>query len=246
MSELLKQNERTALEYLTAASDLPSVLRKEIKHALDVYDVSVKLLHESYQTLADVTTKRNAAQNTAHKIVAKCLHENQKLNAEKLIAEIVELNARVAAAQLHVQTFTQANQTLKSQATGFYTTALDELLRWVAVQRAKDLLGYGDVLPAAVLHVYNSLQFRWYPSWSDGLDIAPQELNRLPLVWLSNWADKHRASLAWVFSEIAAGNYKWVQVPKRKDPVLCLQLTNAIVTLPPVPRATAMQPVVVF
>jgi len=246
MSELLKQNERTALEYLSTASDLPSVLRKEIKHSLDVYDVSVKLLHESHQTLADVTTKRNTAQITAHKVVAKCLHENQKPTTEKLVAEIVELNARVAAAQLHVLTFTQANQTLKSHATGFYKTALDELLRWVAVQRAKDLLGYGDVLPAAVLHVYNSLQFRWYPTWADDLDIAPQELNRLPLVWFAHWSDKHRASLAWVFNEIATGNYKWVQVPKRKDPVLCLQLTNEIVTLPPVPRATAVQPVLVF
>jgi len=246
MSQLLKQNERTALEYLTAATDLPLVLRKEIKHALDVYDVSVKLLHESHQNLATLTTKRNTAEITAHKIVAKCLDENQKPNTEKLVAEIVELNARVTAAQLHVLTFTQANQTLKSHATGFYTTALDELLRWVAVQRAKDLLGYGDVLPAAVLHVYNSLQFRWYPTWADGLDIAPQELNRLPLVWLSNWSEKHRASLAWVFNELATGNYKWVQVPKRKDPVLCLQLTNAIVTLPPVPRATATQTTVIF
>lgn len=246
MSQLLKQNERTALEYLSTAKDLSPVLRQEIENALNVYDVSVKLLQESHQTLSDVITKRNVAQNTAYKTVAKCLVENKKPNGEKLVAEIVELNARVAAGQLHVQLFTQTNHTLKSHATGFYTTALDELLRWVAAQRAKDLLGYGDVLPAAVLHVYNSLQFRWYPTWADGLDIAPQELNRLPLVWLAHWSEKHRASLAWVFSEIAAGNYKWVQVPKRKDPVLCLQLTNAIVALPPVPRATATQPAVVF
>ena len=246
MSQLLKQNERTALEYLSTAKDLSTVLRQEIESALNVYDVSIKLLHESHQALANVVTKRNVASSTAYKAVAKCLIENKKPNTEKLVAEIVELNAKVAAAQLHVLTETQANQTLKSHATGFYTTALDELLRWVAVQRAKDLLGYGDVLPAAVLHVYNSLQFRWYPTWADNLDLAPQQFNKLPLIWLSHWSDKHRASLAWVFNELATGNYKWVQVPKRKDPVLCLQLTNAIVTLPPVPRATATQPVVVF
>lgn len=245
MSQLLKQNERTALEYLSTASDLVPVLRKEIKHALNIYDVSVKLLQESHQTLAAITTKRNTAQNTAHKIVTKCLLENQKPNTEKLVAEIVELNARVTAAQLHQQTLTQTNQTLKSHATWFYTTALDELLRWVAVQRAKDLLGYGDVLPAAVVHVYNSLQFRWYPTWADGLDLAPQELNRLPLVWQAHWSVKHRASLAWVFNELATGNYKWVQVPKRKDPVMCLQLTNEIVALPPVPKDKA-QPVTSF
>jgi hypothetical protein len=246
MSQLLKQNERTALEYLSTAKDLSPVLRQEIESALNVYDVSLEMVRESHQTLAAITTKRNAAKNAAHKTVVRCLLENKIPNTEKLVTEIVELELKVTAAQIKTLTLTQSNQTLKSHATGFYTTALDELLRWVAVQRAKDLLGYGDVLPAAVLHVYNSLQFRWFPSWSDGLDLAPQEFNRLPLVWLAHWSDKHRASLAWVFNELATGNYKWVQVPKRKDPVMCVQLTNAIVTLPPVPRATAMQPVVVF
>ncbi len=246
MPEILKQNDRTALEYLSAARDLSPVLRKEIQSALNIYDLSIQLLYESRQSLVTVINKLNTATNTAHKTVVKSLLENKKPNTEKLIAEIVELKLQVTAAQLHVKTSLQAFQMLKSHATGFYTTALDELLRWVAVQRATDLLGYGDVLPAAVLHVYNSLQFRWYPTWADDLDLAPQEFNRLPLVWLSNWSDKHRASLAWVFNEVAAGHYKWVQVPQRKDPVMCLQLTNAIVTLPPVPRATATQPGVVL
>jgi hypothetical protein len=121
MPEILKQNDRTALEYLSAARDLSPVLRKEIQSALNIYDLSIQLLYESRQSLVTVINKLNTATNTAHKTVVKSLLENKKPNTEKLIAEIVELKLQVTAAQLHVKTSLQAFQMLKSHATGFYT-----------------------------------------------------------------------------------------------------------------------------
>jgi hypothetical protein len=73
MPEILKQNDRTALEYLSAARDLSPVLRKEIQSALNIYDLSIQLLYESRQSLVTVINKLNTATNTAHKTVVKSL-----------------------------------------------------------------------------------------------------------------------------------------------------------------------------
>lgn len=133
---------------------------------------------------------------------------------------------------------------------------VDDLVRLVAVERARDLTACGDdAVPSIVCDVWRRLHFAWHPTWDDALVLPLQfraqpftaTARHLPLTWPDTWAGDLRAALAWVWQALAAGNFERVNMPltlaDRQRGMLpgsrgtCLRITADPGLLPHVPPA---------
>jgi hypothetical protein len=114
-----------------------------------------------------------------------------------------------------------------------------DLARLVAQYRAAAGTKCGDdAIPAWVRDHYRAHPWRWWPAWDPALDVDrwryndTQVVHRLPIVYAIEWPDIVRASLVWIWGEVANGRYEFAKHPKRGR---CLRLTAWVECLPVVP-----------
>ena len=109
----------------------------------------------------------------------------------------------------------------------------DDLIQWVALQRCKDVIAVGLVMPTEVLTMWHSLAVRFH-KLQDGLNIDT-ETAYFPIVWFIDNSDSYRASMAWVWAQLASKQFKWK--PRAKNSTeYWLQITAELDELPAVPK----------
>jgi hypothetical protein len=132
----------------------------------------------------------------------------------------------------------------------------DEILQLVAAARCVDVTACGDdAVQPTVRWVWNRLQFRWHPRFDDTLTLPQQfhaqpftaSRHHLPITWHELDSADYRASVAWVWQQIAAGNFERVPMPltldQRKQGMQpgalgnCVRITSDVDVLPRVPAA---------
>ena len=132
----------------------------------------------------------------------------------------------------------------------------DELLQLVARERCADVTACGDdAVQPVVRWVWDRLHFRWHPRFDETL-VLPQQFyaqpftasrHHLPITWRELDSADYRASVAWVWQQIAAGNFERVPMPltldQRKQGMQpgalgnCVRITSDVDVLPHVPAA---------
>ena len=109
----------------------------------------------------------------------------------------------------------------------------DDLIQWVALQRCKDVIAVGLVMPIEVLTLWHSLAVRFH-KMQDGLNINT-ETAYFPIIWGIDNSDSYRASMAWVWAQLASKQFKWK--PRAKNSTeYWLQITAELDELPAVPK----------
>jgi hypothetical protein len=115
----------------------------------------------------------------------------------------------------------------------FVRDYVSEFIRWVAVQRCKDLTACGAVLPIEVETMWQVLGIRIY-KWVEGLQMPADKMN-LPLLCWINDPENYRASVAWVWQQLAEKQFRFVPI-SNTDPRPSVKLLGDIDTLPKVPK----------
>lgn len=225
---------------IATTSDLPKELRDDVASKLDAYDRATELHQQRHQhhlrTIANcVTIDRDGAASLYAQLLA-----GKKPGLDKTVTEIELARIERGRAQ-DAQTYTAqaASMAMAAISAGLIQAHREPLFAWVVKRRVVDLAAVGltEHVTPDVAAVWRRLAVLLYPLPTE-LELDGQ--NRLPVVFDAAWTKSARRSLAWVWREIAAGNYVWSPPPvarhKRSPSTIAdrLRITSPVFDLPTV------------
>lgn len=229
--------------YLIAETELDSETVAQAKRDLAAYDRARDLDTDRQAALQNAANAYQAAHREAPDVIAKELRSGKKSSITSQAAEIQALDVARAHAELekHLthRTLAKTETTLET----LFTRHRDELIRMIAHRRALDLgaFGYTDAITREIATIWKRIQ----PILHDSLDEAlglPPDFHRLPLVIDWNWPRDTRASIAWIWKQIADDRWEWA--PPRSNSSARpdrLRITAYFTTAPEVPQSPRLQ-----
>ena len=228
------------LAYLANDLDAPATIRTAASAALTAHAIAIKTAsdYRTDHTIAaadlDRITKRTAndladdliagkaiAIDRAFDKITKLTDKRDRLNSYYSLSNSIALATRVRCGQI------------------LRDNHLD-LILWCARKRAADLTKCGAALPDQVWRIWRALDVRWWPQYDHGLSLDQflynGKLTTLPIEWYSDWDEMTRASLAWIYHELAAGRY--IIIDQKQTHLI--RLTEIVIDLPIVPKSTPL------
>lgn len=233
--------------YVSADYTLPDV-RGDVAALLAGWDAITGLTDELQRSHADATgAHAELRKHAGSQLAAGVIAGKGKPSAADLAKRLTRhLDAR-GELELQLQVTRQAAAVITGQLVALLATHADHLVRWVAQQRETvGLTMCGNVVPQPVKVMFALLDVQLDPRWDEQLSLprTPTTSTRqLPLEWAATDPVQQRASLAWVWQQLAAGNVQRVNVPARAYPALAatnpprsaLRLVYPVEALPSVP-----------
>lgn len=232
---------QTILHYLIDANDAPTAAKTDAQHALTVHARATKqhseeqhYAHATLQTLhtleRDLPTQ--AWDNTQN---------GKRLNLDTVLRHLDQTRQANSTAQTRAQLTKQVLLRAESLVTGgCLHNHHPALLHWIANRRnaAPHKCGHVETLPDQVQVIYNHIQPIWWNQWDEGLHL--NAISRLPLIYDPTWDADIRASLAWVWEQVATGNVDTIPHPHARNPETAQRVlvpTRRFIQLPQVPPA---------
>jgi len=242
---------RDALTWAAQHRNTSKELKRDTQRALRLLD-DANMLHA---TIVNDNATAVAGLRDAERTALQLLCDKPTRDNARAIVDLQQQNDDATQLQLR-ETRAAEHAAAQARATGgrvFHDHVLT-LLQLVAVDRCDNVTACGDDAVAAVVrNVWRRLHFAWHPYVDDMLvmphqfsseQAAPQS-HHLPLTWSALEPANYRASLAWYWQQIAAGNIELVNMPlTRADRQrglqpgsrgTCVRITAAVDTLPAVP-----------
>lgn len=234
-------NQRT-IDELRAIAESPhasDTIREAIATAIDQVRVANEIATDHARRFQDTAAALRDLERTAPTEIAAAIRAGR-------IPRIDTITTRVAKARQARQEASEASR-LVDQAYSTVATALGrvyldhapDLARLIARYRTDAGHKCGrDAMPAWVLELYRNHRWSWWPAWDPALDIDPWRTNgteivsHLPIDYQITWSAPIRASLVWIWAEIAGDRFEFANHPKRGR---CLRLIEWCRDLPPVP-----------
>ena len=224
------------LAYLANDLDAPAVIRTAASAALTAHAIAVKTAsdyrtdHITAASDLDRITKRTAndladdliagkaiAIDRAFDKITKLTDKRDRLNSYYSLSDSIASATRVRCGQILRDNYL-------------------DLILWCARKRAADVTRCGAALPDQVRRIWHALDVRWWPHYDRALSLNQflynGKLITLPIEWFSDWDEMTRASLAWIYSELAAGRYIIINQEQRH----LIRLTEIVIDLPIVPK----------
>lgn len=242
---------RTALHWCADNTHATVELRAAAATRLRVLDTA-RRLHDNVLNgnRSELVALKQQHHDALRALVAEPSHD--------ALREVSDLVAGLdATQQRQLRDVRAAEYTLNSAhdaARRVFASHVDELVHLVALERANDLTACGDdAVPDVVKWVWRHLNFAWHPHWDETLALPyrfraqPFTATRkhLPLTWADTDDANVRASVAWVWQALAAGDFERVNVPltladrqrgmSAGSHGTCLRVTSDVTTLPTVP-----------
>jgi len=184
-----------------------------------------KQLHQLCEQI--ISVKRDAPIQ-----IAKLALTN-KTDAREFANKLDELETEKQFLQMGLELTQPALNSPRAEYQFLLSKYKDDLIQWVALQRCKDVLAVGLVMPIEVLTMWHSLAVRFH-KMQDGLNINT-ETAYFPITWFIDNSDSYRASMAWVWAQLASKQFKWK--PRAKNSTeYWLQITAELNELPAVPK----------
>lgn len=228
----------TALQYLIDANDAPAAARTDAQHALDVFARIVKLnddeklrAHSMLQTFR--TQERDLPQTVLQHVTA-----NKRTNLDTLLHDLENARTASTTAQLRAQVAQQVYNACHHRVTGgVLQPHTHDLFVWVGKRRNAQPVTCGHIpeLPDQVQLIYAALHTPWWNQWDKGL--ALENVNRLPLLYEPTWETDLRASLTWLWEQVANNDLELID---DQPPVYAP--TKRFLRLPTVPPAVPTTP----
>lgn len=203
-----------ALRYLIDATDAPQDARTDAQHALDTYNLARKWHADERQSamtlLQSVTTMERELPATA---LTKVL-SGKRPNLDTMLRSIDETRTAHNVAQQRVEIARRVEARCEAKVCGGALRAHnDTLLQWIGRRRHKaaHTCGEIDTLPVQVQIIHDAIRPTWSNQWDEALTLGT--LTRLPLLYDATWTPETRASLAWVWEQVALGEIETVPHP---------------------------------
>lgn len=217
--------------YCNSPDAIPAI-KKEAKKLFDQQTEIENSLAEQQLRLHQLTEQIISVKRDAPKQIAKLALTN-KTDAREFANKLTDLEAEKEFAQLALSLTQPALLTPRAEYHFLLSKYKDDLIQWVALQRCKDVLAVGEVMPTEVLTMWHSLAVRFH-KLQDGLNINT-ETAYFPITWFIDNSDSCRASMAWVWAQLASKQFKWK--PRAKNSTeYWLQITAELDELPAVPK----------
>jgi len=244
---------RDALTWAASHPKASKELKRDAQRALRLLD-DANLLHATIvnDNAASVAGLRDAEQTALQLLCDKPTRDNARA--------VVELQRQNDdATQLQLRETRAAERAAAHARTACGRVFSDQVLalvQLVAVDRCDDITACGsDAVLPVLRDVWRRLNFAWHPHVDDPLMLPPQFhqgsalAHHLPLTWHAVDPATYRASLAWWWQQLAAGNFEMVARPltriERQRGVqpgtrgTCVRITTTVDVLPAVPSAVA-------
>ena len=229
--------------YLVTETDLDSETIAEAKRELAAYDRARDLDADRQAALQNAANAYQAAHRESPNVIAKELRSGKKSSITSQATEIQALDVARAHAELekHLahRTLAKTETTLET----LFTRHRDELIQMIADRRALDLgsFGYSDAITREIAATWRRIQPLLHQPLDQALGL-PDDLVRLPVVIEPNWPRETRASIAWIWQQIAESRWEWAaprsNTAARPDR---LRITAYFTTAPNVPPSPRLQ-----
>ena len=231
---------KTMWQFYCNSPDAIPAIKKEAKKLFDQQTEIENSLAQQQNNLFQLCEQIASVKRDAPKQIAKLALTN-KTDAREFANKLTELETEKDFAQLALSLTQPALLTPRADYQFLLSKYKDDLIQWVAIQRCKDVLAVGEVMPTEVVTMWHSLGVRFH-KMQDGLNIDTQTAY-FSIIWAIENTDSYRASMAWVWAQLASKQFKWK--PRAKNSTeYWLQITAELDELPPVPKQqNAPQPV---
>lgn len=234
----------TALQFLIDDPTTSDAVRSVAKNQLATFDKSRKLHDQDRQTVATALHELRTREKELRPRLIEQLQNSKRLTLDADVTQVEQLRTAFATLEMRSTIITQAHSHITSQLCGLILKPFaDELLLWVAKRRDSDPVACGeiDALPAPVRLVYETIQPTWRNDWEPALTLGTT--TRLPLIYDPYWDADYRASVAWVWSQVAHGlickvpplHHRNPNTQARAQLLAPTRRVNVLPTAPPVP-----------
>ena len=207
-------------------------LEQQIAEVLNRLDALENNLAEQQFKLHQLCEQIISVRRDAPKQIAKLALTN-KTDAREFANKLADLETEKQFLQLGLELTQPALVTTRVEYQFLLSKYRDDLIQWVALQRCKDVLAVGEVMPIEVVTMWHSLGVRFH-KMQDDLNINTQ-IAYFPIIWAIENTDSYRASMAWVWAQLASKQFKWKPRAKNLNEYW-LVLTADLDELPPVPK----------
>ena len=223
---------RTMWQFYCNSSDAIPAIKKEAKKLIDQQTEIENNLAEQQLKLHQLCEQIASVKRDAPKQIAKLALTN-KTDAREFANKLSELETEKEFAQMGLSLTQPALLTPRADYLFLLSKYKDDLIQWVALQRCKDVLAVGEVMPTEVLTMWHSLGVRFH-KMQEGLNIDTQTAY-FPIIWAIENSDSYRASMAWVWAQLASKQFKWKPRAKNSKEYWLI-VTSELDELPPVPK----------
>ena len=223
---------KTMWQFYCNSLDAIPAIKKEAKKLFDQQTEIENSLAQQQNNLFQLCEQIASVKRDAPKQIAKLALTN-KTDAREFANKLTELEAEKEFAQLALSLTQPALLTPRADYHFLLSKYKDDLIQWVALQRCKDVIAVGLVMPIEVLTMWHSLAVRFH-KLQEGLDINTHTAY-FSIHWGIENSESFRASMAWVWAQLASKQFKWK--PRAKNSTeYWLVITSELDELPPVPK----------
>ena len=222
-----------ALQFYCNSLDADPKLSVEIATWLTSFNTAQSIVNQNEIDLVEAVLNWRATEKMAPLTLAISHLKHKPTDTPKQVAIIKSLCSSKDDLQNSLHLNKTALAIVGRDATKFVEDNVSEFIGWVAVQRCKDLTACGEAIPIEVETMWAKLDIRIY-KWLEGLTM-PADKMHLPLLYTINEPENYRASVAWVWQQLAEKQFKFVPISKT-DPRPSVRLLGDIDTLPAVPK----------
>ena len=230
---------QTALTYLVSQKDAPPAAQDAARHAFETFHYACSLHQDETHAAHTATQTLHDLQRDLPRNALTAARAGKRLNLDTQLRDIDKARTVATTAQARVQVTLHVLQASESQITGgCLVDHHDDLVQWIANRRnaAPFQCGPVDTLPAEVQTLYALVTPLWSDRWDDALSL--NAATRLPLLYQSHWDTDLRASLAWVWEQLALGHVARIPHPHHRNPDKAPRVlipTQRVVRLPQAP-----------
>ena len=229
------------ITYLASDYDAPDLIRAAANSALTAYSIAVKTAHDCRHNQIDTAADLDLLTARTANDLANDLIAGKSILIDKAADKISKLVDKRDRAD-HIYKIANRLQSIALHNCGrVMRNHRGDLILWCAHKRNADLTRCGEILPDPVWRIWQNLNVRFCrlddPTLNlDAWRINGKQLKPLPIEWYDTWLDTSRASLAWIYQQIASGNFE-IHKNGHDDQV---RLTQTPYELPQVPRAKSL------
>jgi hypothetical protein len=200
-----------ALRYITNADDAPDTARHDCRLALLALDASNDLRNREHLSTHQALQKLRTREHANIPQVIDQLRNGTPTDLDADVQQLEQLHNSLATAQRRALIADNVHRSITNQICGGVLRPHQQtLLHWIAQRRNAQPFDCGTTptLPNQLQLIYDLISPQWSANWEQLLDLDQSSF--LPVIYSAEWTTQRRASLAWVWEQLALGLVQWI------------------------------------
>ena len=199
------------LRYVASDKLCPDELRDAITSAIESVHRARQYVSTSRDKLDKATRAADDTYRDTIQTLTAAVLDDKRISLTDAIAKHQTRRADIASLQDAYKLAERIESTCRNNVGRLVHTYRADLIQWVARHRAVDLAACGDVLPPTVRAIHKNLAPMWHPRHDTILELSDLyhngKLARLPIEWSVAVPSMVRASIAWMWQQVALGHF---------------------------------------